>query len=73
MLATFKEIRKLRQRPAHGLDEDKFDQKYFQHQRELIIRAYTGVRTIRLLFTNHPKVKGYEVPEWLYLGQIWTY
>lgn len=62
-----------RQQPAHALDEDIFDQTYFSQQRELIIDAYSGVRTLRLLFANHLRVKGYEVPVWLYKGEICTY
>lgn len=72
-IAPFKKVRKLRQQPAHALDEDIFDQAYFSQQRELIINAYSGVRTLRLLFANHPRVKGHEVPAWLYKGEIYTY
>lgn len=73
MIAAFKKIRNLRQRPAHSIDEDIFDQQYFKQQRELMLEAYAGVRLIRLLFANHPNVKGYKVPDWLQQGKIWTY
>ncbi|GAI57942.1 unnamed protein product, partial [marine sediment metagenome] len=73
MIATFKEIKGLRQRPAHAIDDDVFDQKYFKQQRELIIKAYSGIRLLRLIFANHPNVKEYEIPDWLYSGKIWTY
>lgn len=73
MLETFREVRKLRQKPAHAINEDAFNQEYFQQQRALMIRAYGAVRTLRLLFTNHPRVRGYKVPEWLQTGKIWTY
>ena len=54
---TLREVRRIRQRPAHALDDDKFDQKYFKDQRELLERAYFAVRTIRLSLQSHPKVK----------------
>lgn len=73
MLGVFRKIRRLRQHPAHAVDENVFDQKYFKEQRELITKAYEGIRTIRLLLTNHPNVKGYEIPDWLQSGTIWTY
>ncbi len=73
MIASFKEIRKQRQHPAHAIDDDAFDQKYFEQQREMIIKAYSGLRVLRLLFTNHRNVKGYEVPDWLQEGNFWTY
>ena len=37
-IEALRHVRKLRQRPAHGLDDDKFDQQYFRDQRELMIR-----------------------------------
>ncbi len=74
MLKTFREIRALRQTPAHSIHDDIFDQKYFKKQRKLIIDAYAAIRMLRLIFANHPKVKGYnKIPEWLYKGEISTY
>lgn len=73
MVNTFKEIRQLRQHPAHAIDEDVFDQKYFGQQRELIRKAYRDIRLLRVIFANHPAVQGYKVPDWLYSGRIWTY
>lgn len=73
MIKTLKKIREFRQRPAHALDDDRFDQKFFHRQRELIIEAYDAVRTIRLIFSNHPKAREIEIPEWIYLDKIVTY
>jgi hypothetical protein len=73
MFATFKKIRKLRQKPAHSVEEDKFDQTYVKSQRDLIIKAYNVMRTLRLILANHPNVRGYRVPDWLQTGKIWTY
>jgi len=63
----------MRQRPAHAVDEDRFDQKYFKEQRELIIEAYSAVRTLRLMFANHPDVESakIKIPDWLQEGKIW--
>jgi hypothetical protein len=71
-IAAFKEVRRLRQRPAHTVDDDRFDQDYYHQQRELIVRAYKAVRLLRLLLENCPEVRGYEVPEVLRKGKIWT-
>ncbi len=72
-IASLKKVRKLRQQPAHEINEDVFDQKYFKDQRALILNAYNGVRTIRLIFANHPKVKVADIgiPDWLQEGKIW--
>ena len=73
-IASLKKVRKLRQEPAHAIKEDVFDQKYFKDQRELIMNAYNGIRTIRLIFANHPKVKiaSIDIPDWLQKGKIWN-
>jgi len=73
MINNFKEIRRLRQHPAHSIDDNVFDQKYFKQQRELIIKAYSGIRLIRLIFENYPEVKGYKIPDHIKSGKIWTY
>ena len=74
MIETFKKVRKLRQSPAHAVQEDEFNQRYIREQQKLVIEAYGAVRTLRLIFANHPKVKGYTgVPEWLYKAEIRTY
>ena len=59
----------------HAINENIFDQHYFKEQRDLIIKAYIAVRTIRLMFANHPLVKssGIEIPKWLYEGLIWDF
>lgn len=73
MFETFREIRRLRQKPAHAINEDGFDQMYFQQQRELMIRAYEAVRTVRQALEFHPSVRGYKIPDWLESGKIWAY
>lgn len=70
-LATLHEVRDLRQRPAHALDDNVFDQEYLRRQRNLADRAYQAVRTIRLLLANHPKTKGIEVADTLRRGLVW--
>jgi len=73
MLKIFRKIRSLRAPIAHKFDDDHFDQQFFHDQRELIIEAYKAIRTMRLILANHPRLKKFEVPDWLYKGEIWTY
>lgn len=72
LIATFKKIRAMRQRPAHAVQEDVFDQEYFKRQRRLIIEAYSAMRTLRLILALHPAAREYAVPDWLESGKIWT-
>ena len=50
-------VRKQRQRPAHSLDDNKFDQSLYDDQRALLESVYGGLRILRLIFANHPDVK----------------
>ena len=71
---TFRKVRKLRQKPAHAINENEFNQKYFTQQRKLVIEAYKAIRALRLILANHPRVINYKgVPEWLYKGEISTF
>lgn len=71
---VLKSIRKMRQKPAHSIQPNVFDQKYFRQQRELLIHAYSAMRCLRMMLENHPDVQAstIEVPDWLREGQIWT-
>lgn len=73
MIATFKKVRKLRQKPAHKVNIDQFNQDFFRKQREIIISAYNAVRTLRLILSNHPEVKANppKINEMLLKGEIW--
>lgn len=74
-IKAFKKIRKIRQKPAHDIDRDVFDQKYFKEQRELMKSAYNGMRILRMIFENHPMVRSsaLDVPKYLQEGKIRTH
>lgn len=73
MIAVFKNIRKRRQRPAHAIHEDVFDQQYLKDQRQLMINAYKAMRTLRMILGTHPSTRSCKVPGWLQEEKIWTY
>jgi len=74
MKAAFRKVRKLRQKPAHSVQEDVFDQKYIKDQRKLMLDAYGAIRTIREILANHPNVKADppDIHEQLWKGEIWS-
>jgi hypothetical protein len=74
-LKSLRDIRQLRQKPAHAVNENVFDQKYIQQQRELMERAYSALRVLRSIFARHPNVKdaNIQIPDWLEKGLIWTH
>ncbi|MDO8544379.1 MAG: hypothetical protein Q7S40_28390 [Opitutaceae bacterium] len=71
--AALRKVRKLRQKPAHAPVDGQFDQQFFKDQRALIIEAYGAMRTLRLIFKNHPACVNYSVEAFLDETRIRTY
>jgi len=46
-IAAFKDVRKRRQKPAHSINDDAFDQKFVQEQRELVVSVYQALTVLR--------------------------
>ncbi len=72
VMTGFRTARQARQRPAHLIEDNVFDEGYYQRQRDLIRAAYMSVRTLRQCFANHPRCRDVEVPDWLFEGRIWA-
>jgi hypothetical protein len=75
LIATFRKIRRLRQKPAHSVNQDAYDESLFGTQRELFSEAYDAVRTIRLMLQNHPRGRAVadEMNQQVRVGAVWTY
>ena len=73
MVSVFRRVRNIRQKPAHSVRENEFNQKYFKEQSELMQESYRAIRMIRLIFANHPKVKATppQIGKHLFEGKIW--
>lgn len=69
----FKKVRRERQNPAHRISENNYDLKYIDKQKELINNSYSSIRALRTILQQHPKAKGFEVPNWLEKGEIKTF
>jgi biopolymer transport protein ExbB/TolQ len=65
VVAVWREIRKLRQKPAHAIEIDAYDEAFAKQQDELMARATRSLTMIRLILSSHPMVKWYEPPAWL--------
>ncbi len=70
MLRTLKDIRKMRQKPAHAVEPDCFDKGIFEKQRKLMMRAYSAIRIIRLILQNHPYAQGHKIRADLEMGKV---
>lgn len=71
LMTGFRSVRQARQRPAHRVEDNVFDEAYYQQQRQLMEDAFLSVRTLRQVLANHPLCRDVDVPDWLFEGRIW--
>jgi hypothetical protein len=65
IVAPLKEVRKLRQSPAHKFVDDEFSIQYQDKKQKLIADVYRSVSNIRRFFQTHPKASNYNFPDHL--------
>jgi hypothetical protein len=65
ILAPLKEIRTLRQGPAHKFVDDEFSLQYQKKKEKLILDVYISISNIRMFFQTHPRARNYAFPEHL--------
>lgn len=74
VIAPFKEIRKLRQKPAHTLGDNEYDRAYTQRQDDILGEACLALTKLWIILWSHPKARNlYAPPEWLDSGKIVFY
>ena len=62
IMNPLKNVRKIRQRPAHKLDIDEYDNDYILEQANIIKEAYCAIGAIRFRLSRHPKCKEVSIP-----------
>jgi hypothetical protein len=72
MLQTLRRVRAQRQKPAHAIKENEFDQKYVHEQRELMKSVYRAVKVLRVVLRLHPRASGVSINHDLEEGLIWS-
>ncbi|MEL1252171.1 hypothetical protein AAEO57_00175 [Flavobacterium sp. DGU38] len=70
LFKPLKKIRRERQTPAHRINENEYDSKYIERQKEVMKEAYSVFRNLRFVFQQHPSALDYGIPKWLEKGQI---
>ena len=65
IIKTLKEIRKIRQVPAHKLYDNEYNVDVYELQRELVEKSYFALKTMRCLFMGHPSAKNVDIPKCL--------
>lgn len=62
---TFRNVRSIRQVPAHELYANKHDKGLYRKQNELMEEVYHAVRNIRMMFSRHPLASNIPIPDQL--------
>lgn len=73
IVEPFREVRKMRQHPAHNVNPDVFDQSFLKQQRELMVKVYESLGALRMVFHDHPQLGDYELDDHLRDGKIRTF
>ncbi|MDF9408944.1 MAG: hypothetical protein A4E52_01303 [Pelotomaculum sp. PtaB.Bin013] len=55
----------IKQELARGINNNHFNKEYISEQRLLIKETYESIKKVRMLFADHPAIKGYKIPDWL--------
>lgn len=69
VIKPLKKLRKIRQKPAHHLYDNVYDEQIWIDQKMLMHDVYTAVRNIRLLLSSHPFAKDVQIPKTLFEGK----
>ena len=72
MFQTFREIRKLRQKPAHSVRENIFDQQLLRKQGELMKKVYRAIKTLRSVLHLYPHASSVQIDKHLRDGLLWS-
>ncbi len=70
VVGPIKQVRRLRQTPAHRVEQNRFDVGYWAQQEELMKASYRSMRNLRLILAKYPGAEGVEIPDWLSEGRI---
>lgn len=69
VINPLKNIRTLRQVPAHEIYTNKYDKSLYDKQNEIILETYRAIRNIRLIFAKYPGNEKIETPDYLRNGE----
>lgn len=69
IIRPLRNIRKIRQLPAHELISNQYDVTLYKKQIELMNDTYSAISAIRVFFSRHPLAKEVKVPDYLMTGE----
>lgn len=70
VISPLREVRRLRQKPAHTFTENAFSLEYYRIRRKLLWDVFNSLSNVRITFAKHPKVGDINIPAWLDADEI---
>jgi hypothetical protein len=70
VIGPLREVRKLRQKPAHTFSANAFSTEYYDRRKKLLWNAFNSLSNIRSTIGKHPLASEIKQPEWLDQGHI---
>jgi len=70
IIQPFREVRRLRQAPAHTFTSDAFSEDYYKKRKQLLWSIFNSLSNLRGTFAKHPNAFGIKIPDWLDEGRI---
>ena len=65
IIKPLREVRRLRQKPAHRVEQDTYDKKFYTLQDDLVSKVYEALRNLRTLLATDASASSYEPPYWV--------
>jgi len=65
IVGPIRQIRKLRQNPAHSFQINEFSHDFHRRRREVLKDVLGSLSSFRVVLARHRKAKGVDVPDWL--------
>jgi len=59
--SPLREVRKLRQIPAHKIEDNNYDIRYLNQQHELTAKVFHSLNTFRRILQTHPKAQNVDI------------
>lgn len=65
IIKPLRQVRRLRQTPAHTFTADTFSMSYYKERKRIMWSVLNSLSNIRATFAQHPRACNVEIPSWL--------
>src|SRR4029078_11319101 len=65
VIQPLRQVRRLRQTPAHTFTPDTFSTGYREERKRLLWSVFNSLSNIRATFARHPRAYQIQIPDWL--------